>query len=139
MNIAIFLSLGALGLTVAGLLFQNFGILSGIKERVASLETKMDLFWKVVEGNMSQLLKSYPTNIRKDILLDKFSKAELNLGEAEELRTIMICEMNKTQKSIKVQKGNIVAYVLVIGRLDQVIHDLMINHKKPLWKRLFSQ
>ena len=127
-----YLSIGAICLTVVGLLFQHFAVLAGIKERITALETKMDLFWKAIESNVVQMLKTYPTNIRKDILLDKLSSAELNLDETYELRTIITGEMQTS-------KNERIAYVLLLASIEQRIYDYKTNNKKSLWTRFLSQ
>ncbi len=127
----IYLSIGAMILTVIGFLFQQFSVLAGVKERLTALETKMDLFWKAIEGNVIKLLKTYPTEIDKDVLLDKFSRRELSKEEAYQLRTILIGEMETTKTN------NTLAYVLLIGRLEQILHENK-NNCKTLWNRLFS-
>ena len=132
---SIYLSITAISLTVIGLLFQHFAVLSKIKERLTALETKMDLFWKAIEGNIVKMLKTFPTNINKDILLDKLSQKELDIMEAEKLRTILIGEMETTKTNNKL------AYVLVIARLEQLLWDIRNNnknHKKSLWRRFLS-
>ena len=130
-----YLPIIAICVSIIGLLYQQFGVLENIKERLSALETKMDLFWKAIEGNVAHMLKTFPTNINKDILLDEFSKGELTLEEAQKLRTILMGEMEISDKSAI---GNKLAYVLVIGRLEQVIHDLRNNHKKTIWQRFLS-
>jgi hypothetical protein len=127
----IYLPVIAICLTIIGLLFQHFFVLSGMKERLTSLEVKMDLFWKAIEGNVVKLLKSYPTYINKDILLDKFSNKELEIDDAHRLRTILIGEMENTETNNKL------AYVLIIARLEQIIYELK-SGKKPIWKKLLS-
>ena len=117
-----YLSIGAMGLTVAGLAFQHFSVLSKIKERLTSLETKTDLFWKIIEGNVVKLLKTYPTNIDKDILLDKLSNGELVITEAERLRTVLSSELENTKKNNKL------AYILVVARLEILLTE--IKNKK---------
>jgi ribosome biogenesis SPOUT family RNA methylase Rps3 len=124
-----YLSIFAICLTIIGLLFQHFAVLSGIKERITALETKMELFWKAIETNVSQLLKSYPTNIDKDILLDKLSNRELTLEDAQALRTVLIGEMECTKTNNKL------AYILIIARVEQTIKELLNPEKKSIWKK----
>lgn len=112
-----YLSICAIFLTVVGLLIQHFCVLSAIKERLVRLETKMELFWGTIETNVSKMLKTYPTNIRKDILLDKFANKELVRDEAFELRTILIGELEATG----MKRQETLAYILVIARIDQII------------------
>ena len=125
------LSIFAIVLSVCGLAFQQFGVLSKMKERITSLETKIDLFWKAIENNVVTLLKTYPTNITKDVLLDKLTNDELTLEDAQLLRTILLGEMaTAAEKKL--------AYVLIVARLEQKIFDLKNNNKKSLWTRLLS-
>ena len=69
----------AIGISVGSFLITYFGFIRtqedrAVKQenRMTSLETKVDLFWKVVETNVGQLLKS-PTHAEKDMLLDKLA------------------------------------------------------------------
>ncbi len=87
-------------------------------ERIITLETKINLFWKVVETNVGQMLKS-PTHETKDMLLDKLAHRELNLKEAELLRSILTDEMQ-----LRGRDNGVLAYALIIGRLEQIIFDL---------------
>jgi MFS superfamily sulfate permease-like transporter len=86
--------------------------------KITRLETQVELFWKAIEGNVGQLLKS-PTHIEKDLLLDKLAHRELNLTEAETLRSILTDEMQ-----LHGRDNGIIAYALIIGRLEQIIYDL---------------
>jgi len=119
-----YLSLTAIFISVFGLLFQHFAVISGIKERITRLETKTELFWKCVETGIVGMLKSYPTNISKDVLLDKMLHNELTLDNAQELRLIIKEEMELTKKE------NVLIYVLALGRLEQVIFELMPRKEK---------
>lgn len=113
-------SIVAILIAISGFIFQQFGVISGIKERLSSLETKMDLFWKGIENKVVEMLKSYPTFLEKDVLLDKMTRKELNQEEAERLRTILTGEMDKNNND----DARKIAYVLVIGRLEQIILDI---------------
>ncbi len=116
-----FIAIVALVVSVLGLLFQHLGVITDIKERLTRLETKTELFWKCIEENMVKLLKSYPTNPRKDILLDKMLHNELNLESAQELRTVLKGEMDI--ELAESNNSNALTYVLVISRLEQIIFD----------------
>ena len=107
-----------IALFVLGGFVQYFAFNTKIQTRLTALETKTELFWKCIEGNVVGLLKSYPTNIKKDILLDKMIKNELTLDDAYELRTIITGEM-ETNKG----KDTLI-YILTLGRLEQIIFDL---------------
>ena len=113
-----YLSLVAIFISVFGLLFQYFGIISDIKERITRLETKTELFWKCVETGVVGMLKTYPTNVNKDVLLDNMLHNELTLDDAQELRSILKGEMELAKKE------NILIYVLALGRIEQVIFEL---------------
>ena len=125
-----YLSIISIFLTTLGFLFLWFGIISGMKERISRLETKMELFWKAIENNVSALLKTFPTNINKDVLLDKLSNGELSMEEAQTLRTILIGEMEKF-------KNKKIAYILMLARIEQLIYEFK-KPKKHLWKYLKS-
>jgi len=119
---------------IIGFVYQHFGVIMKLKEdnsktlldlstRITTVETKIELFWRCVEGKMVEILKSYPTNLLKDVLLDKFKEKSLNLGEAEQLRTILDCELvNASEKKF--------AYIMILGRLEQVIYNLKGNENE---------
>jgi hypothetical protein len=123
-----YIAITAVALTLVGFLIQHFAVLGGMKERIAALETKMEIFWKAVGANVAQMLKSYPTNLRKDILLEKLSTKEITLDESYELRTILKGEMQLAEKER-------IGYVLLIAGIDVVIYDLKQTQRKSLWKR----
>jgi hypothetical protein len=123
-----YISIIAVVLTLVGFLIQHFAVLGGMKERIAALETKMEIFWQAVGANVAQMLKSYPTNIRKDILLEKLSTKEITLDESYELKTILKGEMQLADRER-------IGYVLLIAGIDVVIYELKQSKRKPLWKR----
>ena len=92
--------------------------------RMSKLETKVDLFWSVVETNVGQLLKS-PVHVEKDMLLDKLAHKELNIDEAERLRSILTDEMQ-----LKGRDNGIIAYDLIIGRLEGILYELRAEKNK---------
>lgn len=92
--------------------------------RMSKLETKVDLFWSVVETNVGQLLKS-PVHVEKDMLLDKLAHKELNIDEAERLRSILTDEMQ-----LKGRDNGIIAYALIIGRLEGILYELRAEKNK---------
>ena len=121
-------------IAISGFLYQQFAIISGLRERITSLETKMGLFWKAIEGNVASMLKTYPTNIDKDILLDKLTQDELGVAEAERLRTVLIAEMERARAEDRL------VYILIIARLEQLLYDVRKAEKrtrKSLWSRIF--
>ena len=92
--------------------------------RMTKLETKVELFWNVVETNVGQLLKS-PTHLEKDKLLDKLAHKELNIEEAETLRSILTDEMQLAGR-----QNGLIAYALIIGRLEGIIYELRAEENK---------
>lgn len=112
-------------ISFATLLFIYFGVVLKIKEDIAKLdsrlgsqEVKTDLFWRCIEYKAGELLKSYPTDKEKDLLLDKLRERSLSLQGAEILRTILDGEMGMDGSKDKF------CYILLIARLEQIIHDL---------------
>ena len=104
---------------VVGLTYQRFGVITGIVERLAKVETKVDLFWSAIEGRVTEILKS-PTHLEKDELLDKLVSKEINLQGAQRLRTILNEELKNRKR---IDNGKRLAYALMLGRLEQVIFD----------------
>jgi len=110
-----------------GLLLQYFTIILKIKEemgginvKVSTLETKMELFWRCMENKVVDMIKTFPTNIKKDVLLDKMLTRDLILEEAVLLKTILEGELKTVEK-------NAIGYILVLSRLEQVIVDLKVR------------
>jgi len=112
-----YLSIVAIFISLFGLLFQYFTVIVSIKERLSKLETKTELFWKCVENGVVKMLKTYPTEMEKDVLLDQMQHNELTLKTAQELRVILTAESESS-------KNNTLIYVLALGRLEQIIFDL---------------
>lgn len=73
-----------------------------------------------MEKQASNILKSYPTTIQKDVLLDKFARGELTLPEMELLRTILGEEFKKESSNAA---GKQLAYIMIIARLEQLIYE----------------
>jgi hypothetical protein len=88
------------------------------EHRMTDIETKVDLFWGVIEKNVGQLLKS-PTHEHKDLLLYKLAHRELTLPEAELLRSILTDEME-----LRGRENGVIGFTLVLGRLEGLIYDL---------------
>ena len=121
----------AIGISVGSFLITYFGFIRTQEDRaveqerrMTSLETKVDLFWKVVETNVGQLLKS-PTHAEKDMLLDKLAHQELNIEEAERLRSILTDEMQ-----LKGRDNGTIAYALIIGRLEGLLYEMRMEKTK---------
>jgi hypothetical protein len=134
-DIKTFLAILSMLISIIGLLYLHFGVIMKLKDDIAKVKedstrdlietnskldkmcVKTDLFWQIIEGKVVNVLKSFPTDLGKDILLDKLIEKSLTLPEAEKLRTTLDGEMQLT-------KDNLFAYVLVLARLEQLIYDL---------------
>jgi hypothetical protein len=123
-----YIAITAVILTVIGFMINHFAIISKLQERLTALETKMEIFWKAVGNHVAEMLKSYPTNIEKDILLEKLSTKEITLEEAYKLKTIVKGEMQKAANER-------LAYILLLAGIDVVIYEIKTEKRKPLWKR----
>jgi uncharacterized protein YsxB (DUF464 family) len=97
-----------------------------IKTQIANMQTKTDLFWKCIETHLSSLLKSYPSDIEKDVLLTKMAERKLTINEAHQLKEILICEMNIKKSQ---DKSIIIAYTLAIAGLEQIIYEIEKGQK----------
>jgi hypothetical protein len=98
------------------------GIYVNINVRLTRVETKIELWWKCVGENIVSTLKTFPTDIPRDILLDKLLGSEISLTEAQRLRTILKGELENTDP------GKKYAYALALQRLESVIYDLGGKH-----------
>jgi len=134
-------------ISIIGLLYLHFGVIMKLKDDIAKVKddnskdlievnskldkmcVKTDLFWQIIEGKVVDVLKSFPTYLEKDILLDKLSDKSLTLSEAERLRTTLDGEM-------KLTKDNQFAYILILARLEQLIYDL--RNEVPNDQRIFN-
>ncbi len=66
-----------------------------LEQRIVSVETKVNLFWKVVETEIPRLLKA-PHTEEFDGLLDKFQEKKADYDELKKLKAII--EMDLTDK-----------------------------------------
>jgi hypothetical protein len=121
----------SIGITIFLFLLTYFGFIqkqqdraTAQEKRMTELETKVGLFWHVIETNVGQLLKS-PTHTEKDLLLDKLAHKELDIPEAERLRSILTDEMQ-----LKGRDNGIIAYALIIGRLEGLLYELRTEQNK---------
>ncbi len=90
-------------------------------ERIARVEVKGELFWKLVEQNISELVKS-PTHIYKDNLLDKIKDGSINKDEAAELHDILKDELEYIDK----KDPRVIGYILVMSRLDFMLRGSLV-------------
>lgn len=113
----------AIGISIIGVLYQHFVVMGRFNERLTRLETKVELFWMSIERSIAPLIKSYPTCVDKDVLLDKMSRRELLLEEAFRLRTILTEEAKRDREKA-------IAYALYVARLEVLIEELKRKAKK---------
>ena len=117
MEVGTILALIAIGVSATGLLAQHFVSIAKLKERLVRIETKVDVFWKAVEGRLVDMLHS-PHSPEVDVLLDKMKQGGLSLDEAIHLRNQL--DMQYTNAN----PHRNIALILVLGRLEQVIVEL---------------
>jgi hypothetical protein len=104
---------------IVGWLINYFSVIVKIKEDIADLKAVVNLFRKGLESKVADMLKSYPSNLGKDVLLEKYKLGELNLDEAETLRTILIEELKSNTNPPKEA-----VYALALATLEPLIYDL---------------
>ena len=97
------------------------GIIADIKTQIMEQRTKIELFWRCIETNLGALLKTYPSQIDKDLLITKMTERKLSLEEAEKLKEILLGEMEATKKE---DKPILLVYIIAIAGLTQIIYDL---------------
>lgn len=123
MELSTGLAIGAVALACLNFAYLQFAVIAGVKERLSSVETKVELFWGAIESKVVDMLKS-PTNQRKDGLLDKLRDHTINMDEAMELSRILDDEVYGRKDSVKE-----LASCLALGRLQQLICDLAKGKK----------
>jgi hypothetical protein len=117
------ISLGiTIGAVVIGWLVNYFSVIVKIKEDIADLKAVVNLFRKGLEVKVADMLKSYPTNLSKDILLEKYKRRELTLDEAVTLRTIL-------QEEMRCNSEKAAVYALALATLEPLIYELKKRSK----------
>ena len=100
--------------------------LGRIKERVSLIEMKLGVFWRMVEENLSGILKK-PIHLRMDMLLDKLAAHTLTLDECYELREQLrenYLEKPVDEDSPGPDKLLMPIAILVTGAVESLIHEL---------------
>lgn len=99
-----FIAVVALLVSVAGLLWQHFGVVLKLKgeisciredlgSRISKVETKVELFWGAL-GEVVKSMVQQPIHFRKDELMDKLDDPEkISTGELVELKGMLTCEL----------------------------------------------
>jgi hypothetical protein len=135
MNIELVLSIVSGCLAVIGFIWTYFKVILGIQkqlgnfdftdmlERIVKIETKMELFWKAVEGSAIAMLH-HPTTLRKDDLLNRFPS--ITDEELCELKDILGSEFHDRKAS---QDPKLLAYALMSARIDSELLDRKARDK----------
>ncbi|MBF9133460.1 hypothetical protein I0C86_31545 [Plantactinospora sp. S1510] len=88
---------------------------AALAERLAKLETKVDVFWRGVSFDAARLLHSpHPEFARRDELLERFQAQELTGAEARELGTMMSAVL----KDKKAEPGQQMAASVILRYLS---------------------
>jgi len=116
--VSVMIALFSALISLLGFLYEHFKVIMDLRERLASLETKVSLFWTYVEKTIPQMLK-HPNDGRKDHLLDKMIQGLMNLTEATELKKILECEVQEKPKD-----KDTLAKILVIARIEQILFEM---------------
>jgi hypothetical protein len=118
MTIAVGISAIALLLALVSYLSQRYTSkdTADILQRLTALETKVELWWGAVAKRAAEMLKDWPTNPSKDILIEKFIGQRLTKEEAEELRCILLEERKSARESVSL------AYTILLASLDTIVH-----------------
>lgn len=93
--------------------------LGHVHERLSLVEMKMGVFWRLVEENLSGMLKK-PTHLEMDNLLDKLKDHSITLQECRILRR-WLQEVYLTQETVRAQE-RIIA-ILVMAAVESLIHE----------------
>ncbi len=95
----------------------------GIRERLAKLETKTDLFWGMVESNVPKMLV-HPHSPRRDELLNKMGRTEFTTNEYKELIQELENDIDQEPKELRL------AVILLLTNLKYKLSDKLAKEKK---------
>jgi hypothetical protein len=114
-------------ISILGLIWTYFGAIIIVKERLVRLETKADLFWKPLQDYLVQALH-HPNTPSLDRKLENFDN--LNVPELIEMKIEL---RNKVEelKSEKKDNPNILFYVLMLSRVEQVVVEKQMEACRP--------
>ena len=94
--------------------------LEDVSKRLASMETKMELFWKFVQEKLTDVLM-HPNTPRMDSLLLKLKNgAPMALNQLNELKGYLEREMRKLKEC---NDPRVIAAAFVLQRVEQLISD----------------
>lgn len=73
-------------ISVAGTVYMHVEGVIKIRERIARMETKVEVFWKDVSFDAAKILHTpHPENARRDYLLERFLAQQITSEELAEL------------------------------------------------------
>ena len=104
-------------ISVLGLLWTYFGAILNVKERLVTLETKMELFWKPLQAFLTEAIH-HPTTPSIDAKLERFD--DLSMSELYELKAEIKEDAAKLEEKTGVKA---LYYTLLLSRIDLRIHD----------------
>jgi len=90
-----------------------------VQERLSLVEMKMGVFWRLVEENLSGMLKK-PTHLEMDTLLDRLKTHTITLEECHILRQ-WLQQVYLNDKALHAQE-RIIA-ILVMAAVEARIHE----------------
>jgi hypothetical protein len=96
--------------------------LTKLQERVSLVEMKIGMFWRMVEENMSGLLKR-PTHLTMDALLDKLKRHTITLDECYQLRRQLEAAYLAPDAEMPETSNRLIA-ILVKGAVEALILEL---------------
>ena len=135
MKTELLLSLISLAIVIFGLLYNYFGVILKLREKIAeivkhigeantkyearfvALETKMELFWGAVGKVVIDMVKQ-PIHIEKDGLLDRLKSNDINGEELQKLKFMIEDEVIELKER---KDAKAIAYVLILAMIDQKI------------------
>ena len=124
----------AICVSVITFLFLQFGIITTIRERLASVETKVDIFWQAVGSQVKDMLKQ-PTHFRKDDLLERFPS--LTDEELLELRDTLVCELRERKQNMPKDQLNL-SYALMLGNIRNEMIERSKQTKSGFFREVLS-
>lgn len=92
---------------------------STIKQALAEIKAINDLWRDCIKSNITGLLKTAPTDYKKDVLLTEFENNKISLEDAKHLREILLYE-----KDLPENKSLLWAYTQYLVAIEMEIHEL---------------
>ena len=94
--------------------------LAALDSRCTLLEMKIGMFWRLVEENLSGLLKR-PTHFEMDGLLDKLREHTITLDECYRLQALLRHAYLSPGSTVPTER---IVVILVLGAVQSLIHEL---------------